>query len=86
MENRISIYALIMSIVVLIFLIVEFTDPVSSLPLVIGAIVLSVAGFGCALKGVRNDRSPLSIITIIFSSIVMVAILFMFAIWLIMGA
>ena len=85
MGKRTSIYALIMSIVPAIFIIVEFTYPVSSLLLVVSMIVLSVAGFGCALKGVRSDRTPLSIAAIIFSSIVMVIMLLIFMIWLIMG-
>ena len=85
MRNRICVFAFIMSIVVAIFIIIEFTNPVCSLALVVSMVALSVAGFGCALKGIRNDRTPLSVAVLIFSSFVMIMLLLIFLIWIIMG-
>lgn len=85
MERKVSITAIAMSLLVAIYLIIEFTNPVSSLALAVSAVALSVAGFACAYIGVRRSRTPLGIAAMVFGSIVMVIMLLIFMIWFIMG-
>lgn len=82
--NRLKMIPFIMGLCVWEFLVFEiFVD--ISLGLLIGAIVLAIASFVCAIMILKIERTTLTIVSAILCFIGMTVILFIFAIMFIMG-
>lgn len=84
--RKISYLSLVISVVICCFLFIEMTEPVSSAALLIGMVVLSVAGFVISLVGAKHDRSFVCMAAPVFSGFVMLIMVIVFALMMIMGA
>ena len=86
MNNKYSKVSLIISCIVAGYIYSVFTEPSGSLALLVGAAVLSIIGFICAINGFRKERTGLGTIPIILSSVTMSIMLALFLIMFANGA
>ena len=84
--HKCRIVSLISTCIVIIYLVVMFTEPIGSLALLLGSVIVSVIGFAFAIAGFIKERTRFSIILLVLSSIAMTVILAVFLIMLAMGA
>lgn len=85
MKNRMSIYSLILAAVVLVYLVREFIKPISSVVILVAAILMSIIGLACAVNGVRHEKSILNIVAVSISSVITGMMLCFFLTMFIMG-
>ena len=86
MKNKYSTLSLIITFIAAGVLYIEFTRPSSSLVLLVGTVILSIAGFIFAIKGFGKERTGLGTIPVVLSSVTMATWLALFLIMFAMGA
>ena len=86
MTKKWNIISLVASSIVCGFLVIEFSEPTSSLAVLVSMIILSIIGFACSIIGVKSKQTGVSVAAFILGGLAMVSILALFLIMLVMGA
>ena len=85
MSNKLSITGLLLSVIVCGFLILEWFSPTSSLTLLVSMMVMAIVGFTFAVMGIKQNRSAMSMVSMIVGTAAAGLISLLFLAMFIMG-
>lgn len=83
--KRVHVISIIIAIALYIFLLIEWFNPVSTLPIFIGAVMLSIFEIICVMYAIKKYRDKISCFTLVLGTVPSLITLFVFCVGMIMG-
>lgn len=83
--KRVHVITIIIAIALYIFLLIEWFNPVSTFPIFIGAVMLSIFEIICVMYAIKKYRDKISCFTLVLGTVPSLITLFVFGVGMIMG-